>query len=74
MATKKKKEEPITQDKCKGNVRAIKDALDVLHGRWKLPVILSLSFGKKRFKQISKELNGITDKVLSKELKDLEAN
>lgn len=74
MATTKKKEEDHTQDKCMTNVRAIKDALDVLHGKWKLPIILSLSFGSKRFKQISKELNGITDKVLSKELKDLEAN
>lgn len=28
----------------------------------------------KRFKQIAKEINGITDKTLSKELKSLEAN
>ena len=74
MATIKKKEEDHTQDKCMTNVRAIKDALDVLHRRWKLPIILSLSFVAKRFKQISKEMNGITDKVLSKELKDLEVN
>lgn len=48
--------------------------LDVLQGRWKLPILISLTFGTKRFKQISKEVVGITDKMLSKELKDLEIN
>lgn len=52
----------------------VKDALDVLSGRWKLPILISLGFGNKRFKEISKDVQGITDKVLSKELKDLEAN
>ncbi|MBE7170139.1 MAG: helix-turn-helix transcriptional regulator [Williamsia sp.] len=69
-----KQPEERTQETCLRSVRAVKDALEVLHGRWKLPIILSVSFGTKRFGQISKELNGITDKVLSKELKNLEAN
>jgi len=50
----------------------VRDALEVLNGKWKLPIIISLSFGNKRFKEISREINGITDKMLSKELKDLE--
>ena len=50
------------------------DALDVLKGRWRLPILLSLIFGKKRFSEISKEVTGISDKILSKELKELEAN
>ncbi|GAO45441.1 winged helix-turn-helix transcriptional regulator [Flavihumibacter petaseus] len=70
----KAKTEIHTAESCIASVRAVKDALEVLSGRWKLPIILSVSFGTKRFKQISKELNGITDKVLSKELKELEAN
>jgi DNA-binding HxlR family transcriptional regulator len=52
----------------------VKDALDVLSGKWKLQIILSLSFGKKRFKQLQREIPGLTPKVLSKELKDLEIN
>jgi len=36
--------------------------------------MLSLSMGKKRFTEISKDINGITDKMLSKELKTLEIN
>lgn len=74
MATTKKKKEVHSQQSCSGIVRAVKDALDVLNGKWKLPIMISVSFGTKRFKQISKEINGITDKMLSKELKDLEIN
>ena len=36
--------------------------------------MLALSTGTKRFKQISNEIPNITDKMLSKELKDLEMN
>lgn len=59
---------------CNKQILAVKDALDVLQGRRKLPIILALSFGSKRFKEVSRELGGITDKVLSKELKELEMN
>jgi DNA-binding HxlR family transcriptional regulator len=64
----------LTREGCPTNVIAIKDALEALEGRWKLLIMLSLSNGTKRFKQISKEIHGITDKMLSKELKLLEAN
>ena len=59
---------------CSRRILPVKDALEVLNGKWKLPILISLSFGTKRFKQISREVGGITDKVLSKELKDLEMN
>nr|WKN39936.1 helix-turn-helix domain-containing protein [Tunicatimonas sp. TK19036] len=64
----------LTQEGCPENVLAIKDALEALEGRWKLLILLSLSGGKKRFKQLSREVQGITDKMLSKELKLLEIN
>lgn len=64
----------LTREDCPENVLAIKDSLEALEGKWKLLIILSLSMGKKRFKQISKEIHNITDKTLSKELKHHEAN
>jgi DNA-binding HxlR family transcriptional regulator len=64
----------LTRGGCPTNALAIKDAIEVLEGRWKLLILFSLSTGTKRFKQISKDVNGITDKTLSKELKLLEAN
>lgn len=66
-ATKKTEDE-----ECARCILTVKDALEVLHGRWKLPILVSLKFSNKRFKQISKDVNGITDKMLSKELKELE--
>ena len=64
----------LTREGCPANVIAIKDALEALEGRWKLLILLSLSTGTKRFKQISKDIHAITDKMLSKELKALEVN
>ena len=73
MATTTKTPKP-TLSECLQSTMAVRDALDVLNGRWKLPIIVSLTFGIKRFKEISREVNGISDKVLAKELKDMEMN
>jgi len=35
---------------------------------------LALTFGDKRFKEMERDIHGITAKMLSKELKDLELN
>jgi len=59
---------------CEKCIRLVKDSLDALHGRWKLPILVSLKYSSKRFKEISRDVNGITDKMLSKELKELEVN
>ena len=61
-------------EECLAALRPVRDALEVLSGRWKLPILIALSNRPKRFKEISKDINGITDKMLSKELKDLELN
>lgn len=59
---------------CTKLLLPVKDALDILSGKWKLQIIISLTFGKKRFKQIQREIPGLTPKMLSKELKELEVN
>lgn len=59
---------------CLASVGAVRDALYVLNGKWKLPLILALSNGPLRFKDIQRALGEITPKILSKELKDLELN
>lgn len=53
---------------------AVNDTLNVLTGKWKLPIMASLQFGKKRFKDLEKEVPKITPRMLSKELRDLEMN
>jgi len=63
-----------TVGECTKSILPVRDALEVLSGKWKLPIIISLTFGNKRFSQIAKGIPNITDKMLSKELRDLEAN
>lgn len=71
---KKTEEKPRTHEECTKAILPVRDALDILSGKWKLPIIISLSFGNKRFSQMSRQIPGITDKMLSKELRDLEMN
>ena len=59
---------------CNASVTAVKDALYVLNGNWKLPLIVALSGGAKRFNEIQRSLDGITPKILSKELREMEMN
>lgn len=64
----------LTNGGCPKTMLSIRDALEALEGRWKLLILFCLSTGPHRFLQISRALPGITDKVLSKELKLLESN
>jgi DNA-binding HxlR family transcriptional regulator len=63
-----------SQEVCFTRLNAIRDALFVLNGKWKLPLIFTLLERSKRFNEIQQALQGITPKILSKELKDLEEN
>jgi DNA-binding HxlR family transcriptional regulator len=59
---------------CRKTMLSIKDALEAVEGRWKLLILFSLSERPKRFNELAKEVKGITDKTLSRELKNLETN
>lgn len=59
---------------CRSSLNAISDALYVIGGKWKLPVIAGLSEGNLRFNELQRAINGISARVLSNELKDLELN
>lgn len=67
----------IAPEKCQEAVLALKDSADIWGGKWKLFILLYLSIRvneKNYFKQMQKALFGISAKMLSKELKDLEMN
>lgn len=68
---KPKKHRP---EACKRMMLPVQDALDVLSGKWKIPIVIALTFGNKRFSELSREIPKITDRMLSKELRDLEMN
>jgi DNA-binding HxlR family transcriptional regulator len=67
-------EEIHTSETCNARVNSVKDALYVLSGKWKLPLIIALMNGPLRFKEIQRSLADITPKMLSKELRELELN
>jgi DNA-binding HxlR family transcriptional regulator len=55
-------------------IKAIQDTMFVIGGKWKVPIILSIYSGSRRFNDIAASIPGITNRVLSKELKHLEEN
>jgi DNA-binding HxlR family transcriptional regulator len=58
----------------KEEVQALQDTIYVIGGKWKLPIINSLCNGNKRFRDIERSIPGITTRMLSRELKEMEAN
>lgn len=62
-----------TEETCKRSKLAIQDTLDVVGGKWKLVLISILRQGKRRFRELSREA-GITPRILSKELHEMEMN
>lgn len=65
---------PINQEICFKRVLNMTDTLDILSGKWKISILILLSFEPKRFSEISRGFKKITDRTLSKDLKDLENN
>lgn len=58
----------------KDELRDLQDALYFIGGKWRIPVINSICNGNRRFREIERSIPGITTRMLSKELKDMEMN
>jgi len=58
----------------KEEVQALQDTMYVVGGKWRLLIINSICNGNKRFREIERSIPGITTRMLSRELKDMEAN
>jgi DNA-binding HxlR family transcriptional regulator len=46
--------------------------LKVINGRWKVPILWVLFSGTKRFSELRRALDGVTQKMLTQQLRDLE--
>ena len=62
-----------TSRECRAAHRAVRDTLDVVSGKWKLVILAVLLEEKQRFKELSRKI-GISPRILSKELHELELN
>ncbi|MFC0515537.1 winged helix-turn-helix transcriptional regulator [Mucilaginibacter angelicae] len=62
---------------CEQELTAIRDSLEILGGKWKLRIMRHLNnhiHEINTFKKIQREVEGISAKMLSKELHELEIN
>ena len=62
---------------CEQELAAIRDSLEILGGKWKLRIMRHLNNHINEvntFKKIQREVEGISAKMLSKELQELEIN
>ncbi|WP_343670795.1 helix-turn-helix domain-containing protein [Chitinophaga sp.] len=62
---------------CEQELNAIRDSFEILGGKWKLRIMRHLNNHVNEtntFKKIQREVEGISAKMLSKELQDLEIN
>ncbi|CAN1575277.1 COG1733 Predicted transcriptional regulators [Flavobacteriaceae bacterium] len=59
---------------CTKTILAIHDTMDILSGKWKVSIIACLCFDKMRYSELLNKVTGISGKMLSRELKELEIN
>ncbi|MFT3827079.1 MAG: helix-turn-helix domain-containing protein [Chitinophagaceae bacterium] len=55
-------------------LKSLQDTLYFIGGKWRIPVINSLCNGNRRFRDIERSIPGITKRMLSRELKEMEMN
>lgn len=65
---------PLKKSECNHRLRSVRDVMDLLNGKWKIPIITLLLSGSRQFNEMKEEIEGISAKMLSKELKELEVN
>lgn len=66
---------PLIKEQHKKEMMAVQDSMDVLSGKWKIAILSSVCYyNKRRFSDILNDVVGISNKMLSKELKELEIN
>jgi len=67
----------IRETSCSEELFAIRDSLEILGGKWKLLILIYLKNRQDKlvhFKMMERGIQGISAKMLSKELKELEIN
>ncbi|MBE9101925.1 winged helix-turn-helix transcriptional regulator [Vacuolonema iberomarrocanum] len=51
---------------------AVETTLDIIGGRWKVLILHELLRGVRRFNELHRALNGVTQKMLTQQLRELE--
>lgn len=59
---------------CTSSLMAVGDAMYAIGGKWKLRIIIALSGGALRFNELQHSIPGLSARILSNNLKELEMN
>lgn len=59
---------------CLSALMPVRDTLDIIGGKWKLLILISVWEGNKHFREIERSIPKLSTKVLAKELKEMEMN
>lgn len=59
---------------CISSLLPVRDTLEIIGGKWKLLILISIAEGNKHFREIERSIPKLSTKVLAKELKELELN
>ena len=60
--------------KAKSSTCPAEFTLAMIGGRWKIPIIFHLLAGRQRFSQLARSLTGVTQKMLTQQLREMERN
>ncbi|MCL2882401.1 MAG: helix-turn-helix transcriptional regulator [Coriobacteriia bacterium] len=63
----------MTQENSRDANCAILEAMDILGGKWRLPILWRLSFGTLRYNELKRQVYGITNIMLTRSLQELES-
>ncbi len=75
MKSRNRKKVSLDDKECTSSLSAMEDSLYVIGGKWKLKIVIALKVkGNMRFNELQRTVPGISARVLSNELKDLELN
>ena len=58
--------------KAKENKCPAEFTLTLIGGRWKIPLLFHLQIGSRRFSELARALKGVTQKVLTQQLREME--
>jgi DNA-binding HxlR family transcriptional regulator len=71
--TIERSEDASTEEPCKGGLTQFHRALRVLAGKWKSEILWNLVQRKHRFGELRQSIPGVTQHMLTTQLRDLEA-
>lgn len=59
---------------CMSALLPVRDTLDIIGGKWRILILISIWEGNKHFREIERSIPRLSTKVLSSELKFMEEN